>query len=149
MGRRPATTRRCAWRRGRWSGSWRATATVRGPQLSELQTWRPAPRATGNSSGTAPAIRGEAAHPCGSTLPSLIPGNLRLVKAGLPDFQRGSIWGWATRTRQRPEYQRPGNPGGGAGSGVGSFHGPHLGQTDSSRSNRKSLPAALAGIVPI
>ena len=29
MGRRPATTRRCAWRRERWSGwNWRATATL-------------------------------------------------------------------------------------------------------------------------
>ena len=34
MGRRPATTRQCAWRLARWSGwNWRATATP-GPRLT-------------------------------------------------------------------------------------------------------------------
>ena len=35
MARRPAITRRCAWRRGRWNGwNWRGTATEKAPWLS-------------------------------------------------------------------------------------------------------------------
>ena len=52
MGRRPATIRRCVWRRARWNGwNWRATATP-GPRLPSWNNWGENIQGRCKSSGT-------------------------------------------------------------------------------------------------